>query len=203
MVRSVLVTGGAGHIGSHACKALARAGYRPVTYDNLSRGRAESGKLEATSCWQPRVSRGCQGAMSKYAVIGRRGPIEIFGTDYPTEDGTVVRDYIHVMDLAEAHMPALAHLLGGGTSRVRVFRATNRSGRRTDFGCCGAASVSRASAGRSGGPDRRTQPRPRAFALATALFRSRLSCRPLFGGTSTAWFNGPGTPQCCLGVGPA
>jgi len=34
----VLVTGGAGYIGSHACKALARAGYRPVVYDNLSRG---------------------------------------------------------------------------------------------------------------------------------------------------------------------
>src|SRR5665213_394664 len=35
---AVLVTGGAGYIGSHACKALARAGYLPVTYDNLSRG---------------------------------------------------------------------------------------------------------------------------------------------------------------------
>src|SRR5215472_18626720 len=38
MSQSVLVTGGAGYIGSHACKALARAGYIPVTYDNLSRG---------------------------------------------------------------------------------------------------------------------------------------------------------------------
>ena len=38
MSQSVLVTGGAGYIGSHACKALARAGYLPVTYDNLSRG---------------------------------------------------------------------------------------------------------------------------------------------------------------------
>src|SRR5579863_218303 len=38
MSQSVLVTGGAGYIGSHACKALAAAGYTPVTYDNLSRG---------------------------------------------------------------------------------------------------------------------------------------------------------------------
>src|SRR5215469_13744667 len=42
MSQSVLVTGGAGYIGSHACKALARAGYTPVTYDNLSRGHREA-----------------------------------------------------------------------------------------------------------------------------------------------------------------
>src|SRR5438094_8142039 len=38
MSEAVLVTGGAGYIGSHACKVLARAGYRPVVFDNLSRG---------------------------------------------------------------------------------------------------------------------------------------------------------------------
>ena len=38
MSQSILVTGGAGYVGSHACKALAGAGYRPVVYDNLSRG---------------------------------------------------------------------------------------------------------------------------------------------------------------------
>ena len=38
MNKTILVTGGAGYIGSHACKALAQAGYLPVTYDNLSRG---------------------------------------------------------------------------------------------------------------------------------------------------------------------
>jgi UDP-arabinose 4-epimerase len=42
--RTVLVTGGAGYVGSHACKALAAAGYRPVTYDNLSRGHARAVK---------------------------------------------------------------------------------------------------------------------------------------------------------------
>src|SRR5207253_5286199 len=42
MSQSILVTGGAGYVGSHACKALAAAGYRPVVYDNLSRGRREA-----------------------------------------------------------------------------------------------------------------------------------------------------------------
>jgi UDP-glucose 4-epimerase len=43
-------------------------------------------------------------------------PLRIFGTDYPTADGTAVRDYIHVEDLAEAHMRALDHLADGGIS---------------------------------------------------------------------------------------
>src|SRR5882724_1528200 len=50
------------------------------------------------------------------AALGRRPAISIFGTDYPTADGTALRDYIHVMDLAEAHVAALHHLLGGGDS---------------------------------------------------------------------------------------
>jgi UDP-glucose 4-epimerase len=43
-------------------------------------------------------------------------PIEIFGDDYPTPDGTCLRDYIHVSDLADAHVRALAHMQGGGAS---------------------------------------------------------------------------------------
>jgi UDP-arabinose 4-epimerase len=50
------------------------------------------------------------------AALGRRPAIAIFGTDYPTSDGTALRDYIHVMDLADAHVAALRHLLGGGDS---------------------------------------------------------------------------------------
>ena len=42
--------------------------------------------------------------------------IEIFGTDYDTKDGTAVRDYIHVSDLADAHVKALNHLVAGGQS---------------------------------------------------------------------------------------
>ena len=49
-------------------------------------------------------------------ALGRRAKLEIFGTDYPTPDGTCVRDYIHVSDLARAHLAALAHLRRGGSS---------------------------------------------------------------------------------------
>jgi len=45
-------------------------------------------------------------------------PVTLFGDDYPTEDGTCIRDYIHVSDLAEAHIFALEHLLKGGESEV-------------------------------------------------------------------------------------
>ncbi len=49
---------------------------------------------------------------------GQREHISIFGDDYPTEDGTCVRDYIHVMDLAQAHVLALDYLMAGGESDV-------------------------------------------------------------------------------------
>jgi UDP-glucose 4-epimerase len=50
------------------------------------------------------------------AAAGKRADVQIFGTDYPTPDGTGVRDYIHVEDLATAHLDALAWLRGGGDS---------------------------------------------------------------------------------------
>jgi UDP-glucose-4-epimerase GalE len=50
------------------------------------------------------------------AAAGASGPVGIYGTDYPTPDGTAVRDYIHVTDLAEAHVQALEHLAEGGES---------------------------------------------------------------------------------------
>jgi UDP-glucose 4-epimerase len=50
------------------------------------------------------------------AAVGRRPDVAIYGTDYPTEDGTGVRDYIHVEDLAAAHVDALLYLRGGGPS---------------------------------------------------------------------------------------
>jgi UDP-glucose-4-epimerase GalE len=247
MSLTVLVTGGAGYIGAHACKALARAGYRPVVFDNLSRGHrravrwgpfvegdiADSGSLSAaiehhqvaavmhfaayaavgesvadpavyyrnnlggslalfeamrksgverivfsSTCatygipkripiketaaqlpvspygetklaieralhWYGRAY-GLRSAALRYfnaagadpegeigeahepethlvplvvlAALGRRPEIEIFGTDYPTPDGTAIRDYIHVTDLAAAHVRALEHLLAGGGS---------------------------------------------------------------------------------------
>ena len=249
MSQSVLVTGGAGYIGSHACKALARAGYRPVAYDNLSRGHRaavrwgpfvegdvvdraqvaatlrdyqisavmhfaafayvgesvadpalyyrnnlygtlslldamrdssiavmvfsstcatygipETNPIRETTPQLPvnpygetklaveRALRwygeayGLRYAALRYfnaagadpdgdageehepethlipltlrAVLGRGAPVRIFGTDYPTPDGTAIRDYVHVQDLAEAHVRAVAYLVAGGVSRA-------------------------------------------------------------------------------------
>ena len=71
---NILVTGGAGYIGSHCCKALAAASFVPVTLDDLRRGHRDS------------------------------------------PDGTCIRDYIHVNDLAEAQVLTLRRLLGGADS---------------------------------------------------------------------------------------
>ncbi len=50
------------------------------------------------------------------AALARRDSVDVYGTDYPTPDGTAMRDYIHVTDLAEAHVRALDHLRQGGKS---------------------------------------------------------------------------------------
>ncbi len=52
------------------------------------------------------------------AALGERPYLEVFGTDYPTEDGTCIRDYIHVSDLVRAHLDALRYLRQGGKSEV-------------------------------------------------------------------------------------
>jgi UDP-arabinose 4-epimerase len=256
MSQSVLVTGGAGYIGSHACKALAEAGYTPVTYDNLSRGHrhavrwgplvegevgdraavvaalkaheaaavmhfaafayvGESGTdpalyyrnnvngtltlldamreadvgrivfsstcatygmpdsvpiretmpqrpvnpygetklaIERALYWYGEAyglrsvalryfnAAGCDRdgeigeehdpethliPLTLRAALGSGPPIAIFGNDYPTPDGTAIRDYIHVEDLASAHVRALDYLARGGASTA-VNLATGR-----------------------------------------------------------------------------
>ena len=59
-------------------------------------------------------------------ALGKRESISIFGTDYPTQDGTCIRDYIHVSDLADAHVLGLEYLLKGGDSSF--FNLGNGSG---------------------------------------------------------------------------
>lgn len=239
--RSILVTGGAGYVGAHACKALAARGYRPVVYDNLVHGHraavkwgpleigdlADRSRLEAViACHRPRAvmhfaaftfvgesitdpgkyyrnnvagtlslldtmrehgigrlvfsstaavygtpltvpiaedaakqpinpygqsklaaeqmiadfsaAHGIAAAVLRYfnaagadrdgqigechdpethliplamrAATGEGPPLTVFGDDYPTPDGTCVRDYIHVTDLADAHVRALDRL---------------------------------------------------------------------------------------------
>lgn len=247
MSESVLVTGGAGYIGSHACKTLARAGYLPVVFDDISRGHREAvrwgplvegdladrARLAATleahrvsavmhfaayayvgeSVTDPSMyyrnnlvgtlslleamretgvgkivfsstcatygtpasvpisetapqlpinpygetklaieralhwygqAYGLRWTSLRYfnaagadpdgeigechdpethlvplvlqTALGERAQIDIYGTDYPTPDGTAIRDYIHVQDLAEAHLRALEHLAAGRQS---------------------------------------------------------------------------------------
>lgn len=249
MSRAILVTGGAGYVGAHTCKALAAAGFLPVTYDNLSNGHrslvrwgpfvlgdlAERARLletlrqhriagiihmaarievgesmraplsvyltnvagainlveaaVAASCrcfilsstaavyglpqrvpipedhplqpvnpygetklaverllgWAAQA-HGLRYAALRYfnasgadpageagewhepethliplaleAGLGLRPPLKVFGSDYPTPDGTAVRDYVHVADLARAHVLALERLLAGGENLV-------------------------------------------------------------------------------------
>lgn len=50
------------------------------------------------------------------AALGRRAGFKVFGTDYDTRDGTCVRDYIHILDLADAHVRAVDYLLNGGST---------------------------------------------------------------------------------------
>ena len=72
---------------------------------------------------QGRIGQSTPGAtlLMKVAAehaVGKRDALYIFGTDYPTLDGTGVRDYIHVEDLADAHLKALAYLRKGGESQI-------------------------------------------------------------------------------------
>ncbi len=248
MARTILVTGGAGYIGSHACKSLAAAGYTPVTYDNLSTGWQDAVKFgpfeqgdltdrarldQVFAAWRPSavmhfaalsqvgesmidpgtywrsnvvgsltlieaavaagcldlvfsstcatygdqdgvvldeacsqtpinaygaskraiedmlqnfgVSHGLRSVIFRYfnvagadpegevgehhrpethliplmldAIEGRRDALTVFGTDYDTPDGTCVRDYVHVMDLVDAHVLGLKWLEDGKGSR--------------------------------------------------------------------------------------
>ena len=72
------------------------------------------------------------------AALGASGPVKVFGNDYPTPDGTGIRDYIHVEDLADAHLKAVDHLAkggsnvtlnlgtGSGVSVMEIIRATEK-----------------------------------------------------------------------------
>ena len=61
------------------------------------------------------------------AALGRRGKVTVFGDGYPTRDGTCIRDYVHVSDLARAHVLALDYLEAGG-SGARAFNLGNSQG---------------------------------------------------------------------------
>ena len=99
------------------------------------------------------------------AVAGKRPALTVFGTDYPTPDGTCVRDYVHVTDLAEAHVLGLRRLLDGQGQRgllpwhrARLFGA--RGDRRQPHGHQPRGAGDRSATGGRGMRRRWSRPRP-------------------------------------------
>ncbi len=94
--------------------AAAHPHFRPIIlrYFNVA-GADPSGRLGQCTPQATHLIK-----VAAQTALGRRQILEIFGTDYPTPDGTCIRDYIHVTDLAEAHVLALRHLEAGGTPGV-------------------------------------------------------------------------------------
>ncbi|NLO88836.1 MAG: UDP-glucose 4-epimerase GalE [Clostridia bacterium] len=86
--------------------------YVSLRYFNVAgadrKGRIGEGKENATHLI----------TLATRTAAGKRPYLSVFGTDYPTPDGTCIRDYIHVDDLAEAHILALEYLLNGGKSDI-------------------------------------------------------------------------------------
>jgi UDP-glucose 4-epimerase len=109
------------------------------------------------------------------AATGRRDGIDVFGMDYPTRDGTCIRDFIHVKDLALAHVAALSHLESSGPSQtlncgysrgfsvLEVIKAVERVSARAH------------GARRSQAPQRRHRDRRR---LSPAALRAQLDSAP-------------------------
>jgi UDP-glucose 4-epimerase len=96
----------------HDFSAAGEIDYVSLRYFNVAGadrdGRIGEGKEDATHLI----------TLATRAAAGRRPFLAVFGTDYPTPDSTCIRDYIHVDDLAEAHLLGLEYLLQGGKSEV-------------------------------------------------------------------------------------
>jgi len=84
--------------------------YAALRYFNASGARADRGLAERHDPETHLIP------LVLDAAMGARPSLTVFGEDYATPDGTCVRDYIHVSDLADAHLAALSHLAAGGTS---------------------------------------------------------------------------------------
>lgn len=86
--------------------------FAALRYFNVAGGDPEGRVGQSTENATHLIKVACQTA------LGQRPYIEIYGDDYPTPDGTCIRDYIHVSDLAAAHTAALGHLRNGGASFI-------------------------------------------------------------------------------------
>ncbi len=94
--------------------AAADDGFRYVAlrYFNVAGARLDGTLGQATPAATHLIKVACE------AACGRRPAVTVFGTDYDTDDGTAIRDFIHVEDLAAAHVEALRYLLDGGPAVV-------------------------------------------------------------------------------------
>ena len=108
-------------------------------------------------------------------ALGKRGHMQVFGTDYPTPDGTCIRDYIHVTDLTRAHMAALRHLRAGGDERYlqlrlwpRLLGAGGDRRRQARLGTRFRGAHGPAPAGRSRPRRRRIRENPQAAGVGAA-----------------------------------
>jgi UDP-glucose 4-epimerase len=87
------------------CAAAYPFNYGALRYFNVAGADGEGRSGQASKGATHLIKVACE------AAIGKRGRVDVFGTDYPTEDGTCIRDYIHVSDLADAHVAALEQLI--------------------------------------------------------------------------------------------
>lgn len=86
--------------------------YVALRYFNVAGADPEGRTGQSTAGATHLIKVACETA------LGKRNRMSVFGTDYPTDDGTCVRDYIHVSDLVAAHLDALKHLRAGGDNLV-------------------------------------------------------------------------------------
>ncbi len=115
------------------------------------------------------------------AASGRRPCISVFGADYPTPDGTCLRDYIHVTDLAQAHLLALRRLEAGGESRA--FNLGNGRGFSVRQVIKAAEKVTGLKVPVKLAPRRAGD--PPALVASSALIRRELGWKPLYPGLET------------------
>ena len=145
------MTGGAGYVGSICVEQLLERGNEVIVFDNLSEGHRESidpratfiqGDLNDPKSISLAIKTSGPSAVMHLAAsalrilqvaLGKLPHAEIFGTDFDTPDGTCIRDYVHVLDLASAHILALSaeksdsfNLGSGGGTSVKEVLTTCR-----------------------------------------------------------------------------
>lgn len=110
------------------------------------------------------------------AALGVRGPVTLFGTDYDTPEGTCIRDYVHVLDLAQAHSLALDRLRAGGESAVYNLGTGTGYSVRQVIDCC--EKVSGRPVPRQAGPRREGD--PSRLVASSEKAKQELGWRPAY-----------------------